>query len=149
LSLFPWAPFRSTKAAIKRHTLLDLRGAIPDIRFQLGRQTARRQRPEGVVARAGCHLHDGPHLRGRRAPVCQDDAGAFFVTRAKSSFTCRRVYSMPVDRNTGLICDQHIELTGFYSKQGYGGSLRGARYKDPKTGKSLVSLTNHFAENET
>ena len=70
-------------------------------------------------------------------------AGAFFVTRAKSNFKFKRVYSCPVDRATGLICDQHVELTGFYSKQGYPERLRRIRFKDPETGKTLVFLTNH------
>jgi hypothetical protein len=72
------------------------------------------------------------------------DIGAFFVTRVKSNFKCRRLYSMPVDRNTGLVCDQHVELTFFYSKQGYPEFLRRIRYNDAETGKRLTFLTNYF-----
>jgi len=71
-------------------------------------------------------------------------AGSFFVTRAKSNFKCKRIYSHPLDRSTGLICDQTVELRVFYSKQGYPARLRCIRYQDPETGKSLVFLTNHF-----
>ncbi|MGH8135832.1 MAG: IS4 family transposase, partial [Steroidobacteraceae bacterium] len=70
-------------------------------------------------------------------------AGSFFVTRARSNAKFRRVYSLPVDRTSGLICDQHVELTGFYSRQGYPERLRRIRFKDPDTGKTLIFLTNH------
>ena len=72
-------------------------------------------------------------------------AGGFFVTRAKRNLDARRVYSAPVDRDTGLICDQTIALNGFYAAKHYPGYLRRIRYRDPKTGKTLVFLTNQFA----
>ena len=72
-------------------------------------------------------------------------AGSFFVTRAKSNSKFRRLASRPVDRSTGLICDQSVELTVFYSHQGYPERLRRIRFKDPETAKTLVFLTNHFA----
>jgi hypothetical protein len=75
-----------------------------------------------------------------------DDAGAFFVTRAKSNLKARRRYSRPVDRSTGLICDQTIVLTGFYSRQGFQRPLRRIKFNDPQTGKRLVFLTNNFAQ---
>ena len=71
-------------------------------------------------------------------------AGAFFVTRAKSNLRCKRVYSSPVDRTTGLICDQQVRLTAFDSRRAYPERLRRIRFKDPDTGKTLVFLTNHF-----
>jgi IS4 transposase len=73
-----------------------------------------------------------------------DDAGSFFVTRAKSNMKARRRYSRPVDRSTGLICDQTIVLTGFYTRQGFDRPLRRIKFNDPETGKSLVFLTNNF-----
>jgi hypothetical protein len=144
LSLFPWAPFRSTKAAIKLHTLLDLRGAIPTFIFISDGKVHDVNVLDVLLPEPGAiYVMDRAYVDFERL-FAMDDAGAFFVTRAKSNFKCRRVYSMPVDRSTGLMCDQHIELTGFYSKQGYPGRLRRVRYKDPKTGKRLVFLTNHF-----
>src|SRR5450432_4440838 len=74
-----------------------------------------------------------------------DDAGCFFVTRAKSNMRATRRYSRPVDRTTGLICDQTIILIGFYSRQGFDRPLRRIKFNDPETGKSLVFLTNNFA----
>ena len=65
-----------------------------------------------------------------------DDAGAFFVTRAKSNLKARRRYSRPVDRSTGLICDQTIVLTGFYSRQGFQRPLRRIKFNDPQTASS-------------
>jgi Transposase DDE domain len=73
-----------------------------------------------------------------------DQAGAFFVIRAKSNLDARRVYSAPVNRNTGLICDQTIALNGFYASHDYPQHLRRIRFKDPESGKTLVFLTNHF-----
>jgi hypothetical protein len=68
---------------------------------------------------------------------------AFFVTRAKSNFNARRVYSLPVDKSTGVICDQRVALNGHYSGQDYCEQLRRIRFKDPETGKTLVFLTNN------
>ena len=74
-----------------------------------------------------------------------DQAGGFFVTRAKRNLDARRLYSAPVDRDTGLICDQVIVLNGFYAAKHYPGHLRRIRYRDPETGRNLVFLTNQFA----
>ena len=74
-----------------------------------------------------------------------DDAGNFFVTRAKSNLKARRRYSRSVDRSTGLVCDQTVLLTGFYSRQGFDRPLRRIKFNDPQTGKRLVFLTNNFA----
>ena len=74
-----------------------------------------------------------------------DQVGGFFVTRAKQNLDARRLYSAPVDRDTGLICDQTIALNGFYAAKHYPGQLRRIRYRDPETGKNLVFLTNQFA----
>jgi IS4 transposase len=75
-----------------------------------------------------------------------DDAGSFFVTRAKSNLKARRRYSRPVDRSSGLVCDQTVLLSGFYSRQGFCRPLRRIKYNDPQTGKRLVFLTNNFAQ---
>jgi DDE family transposase len=73
------------------------------------------------------------------------EAGSFFVTRGKSNLKIQRRYSHPVDRGTGLICDQTVVLTGFYSHKGFEAPLRRIRFKDPETAKTLVFLTNNFA----
>ena len=72
-------------------------------------------------------------------------AGAFFVTRAKSNIDAHRVYSAPTDRSTGIICDQTISLDGFYTRQDYPELLRRIRFKDPESGKTLVFITNNFS----
>jgi hypothetical protein len=144
LSLFPWAPFRDTKAAIKLHTLLDLRGAIPAFIFISDGKLHDVNVLDILAPEPGAfYVMDRGYVDFERLYVLHQ-AGAFFVTRAKSNLRCRRIYSSPVDRGTGLICDQQVELTGFCSQRGYPERLRRVRYKDPETGKSLVFLTNHF-----
>ncbi len=144
LSLFPWAPFRSTKAAIKLHTLLDLRGAIPTfIHISDGKMADVNVLDQLLIEPGAIYVMDRAYVDFARLHKLQR-AGGFFVTRAKSNLRCRRIYSMPVDRTTGLICDQHIELTGHYSKQGFPERLRRVKYIDPETDKRLVFLTNHF-----
>jgi hypothetical protein len=144
LSLFPWAPFRETKAAVKLHTLLDLRGAIPTfIHISDGKLHDVNVLDILVPEPGAFYVMDRGYLDFERLYVMHQ-AGAFFVTRAKSNLKCRRIYSHPVDRGTGLICDQTIELTVFYSQRGYPERLRRIRFKDPETGKTLVFLTNHF-----
>lgn len=144
LSMFPWAPFRETKAAIKLHTLLDLRGAIPAFIFISDGKLHDVNVLDILLPEHGAfYVMDRGYLDFDRLHTLHQ-AGAFFVTRAKSNFKFKRVYSSPVDRATGLICDQHVELTGFYSKQGYPVRLRRIRFKDPETDKTLVFLTNHL-----
>jgi IS4 transposase len=144
LSLFPWAPFRQTKAAIKLHTLLDLRGAIPAFIFISDGKLHDVNVLDVLLPEPGAfYVMDRGYLDFERLYVLHQ-AKAFFVTRAKANFRCKRLYSLPVDRATGLICDQVIELTVFFSKQGYSERLRRIRFKDPETGKTLVFLTNHF-----
>jgi len=144
LSLFPWAPFRETKAAIKLHTLLDLRGAIPAFIFMTDGKWHDVNVLDVLLPEPGAfYVMDRAYLDFHRLRTL-NDAGAFFVTRAKSNFRCKRIYSAPVDRTTGLICDQHIELTVFNSQRAYPERLRRIRFKDPETAKTLVFLTNHF-----
>jgi hypothetical protein len=144
LSLFPWAPFRDTKAAIKLHTLLDLRGAIPAFIFISDGKLHDVNVLDVLTPEPGAfYVMDRGYVDFERLYVLHQ-AGSFFVTRAKSNFKCKRIYSHPVDRSTGLICDQTIELTVFYSQRGYPERLRRIRYKDGETGKKLVFLTNHL-----
>ena len=147
LSVFPWAPFRSTKAAVKLHTLLDLRGSIPSFIFISDGKMHDVNILDQLVPEAGAfYVMDRGYLDFERLAHL-DDAGSFFVTRAKSNLKARRRYSRPVDRSTGLICDQTVLLTGFYSRQGFDRPLRRIKFNDPQTGKRLVFLTNNFALN--
>jgi hypothetical protein len=146
LSVFPWAPFRSTKAAVKLHTLLDLRGSIPSFIFISDGKMHDVNILDRLVPEAGAfYVMDRGYVDFQRLARL-DDAGSFFVTRAKSNLKARRRYSRPVDRSTGLVCDQTVFLTGFYSRQGFARPLRRIKYNDPATGKRLVFLTNNFAQ---
>ena len=143
LSLFPWAPFRTNKAAIKLHALLDLRGNIPAFIHITDGKTHEVKVLDALSFEAGAfYVMDRGYLDfGRLFTLHQ--SGAFFVTRAKRGMNAHRVYSMKVDRNTGIICDQRIALDGFYISQDYPEQLRRIRFKDPETGKTLVFLTNN------
>lgn len=144
LSLFAWAPFRSTKAAVKLHTLLDLRGNIPTfLHISHGKLHDVNILDQLIIEAGAFYVMDRGYLDFERLSRI-DQAGAFFVTRPRSRFRFQRRRSRSVDRTTGLICDQSIELTVFYSKQGYAKALRRIRFKDPESGKSLVFITNNF-----
>jgi hypothetical protein len=144
LSVFPWAPFRSTKAAIKLHTLLDLRGNIPSFIFISDGKLHEVNILDQLVPEPGAfYVMDRGYIDFERLSRF-DEAGSFFVTRAKSNLQVQRRYSHPVDRSTGLICDQTVVLTGFYSRKGFESPLRRIRFKDPESGKRLVFLTNNF-----
>jgi hypothetical protein len=144
LSVFPWAPFRSTKAAIKLHTLLDLRGSIPSfIHISDGKLHDVNVLDLLLPEPGAFYVMDRGYLDFERLHRLHT-AHSFFVTRAKSNLKAARRYSHPVDRTTGLICDQTVMLSGFYSQQGFPAPLRRVKFRDPKTGKRLVFLTNHF-----
>jgi hypothetical protein len=144
LSMFPWAPFRSTKAAVKLHTLLDLRGSIPTfIHISDGKLHDVNVLDLLIIEAGAFYIMDRGYLDFERF-YALDQAGGFFVTRAKRNLDARRLYSAPVDRSTGLISDQTIALNGFYAAKHYPGHLRRIRYRDPETGKTLVFLTNQF-----
>jgi len=145
LSVFPWAPFRSTKAAIKLHTLLDLRGNIPTFLHISDGKLHDVNVLDLLVPEPGAfYVMDRGYIDFERLHRLHE-TGSFFVTRAKSNLKAQRRYSHPVDRSTGLICDQTIVLTGFYSRQYFDTPLRRIKFKDPTTGKRLVFLTNNFA----
>jgi len=144
LSLFPWAPFRSTKAAVKMHTLLDLRGNIPSfIHVSNGKLHDVNVFDLMIPEPAAIYVMDRAYLDFERLCALHD-AGAFFVTRAKTNTNLRRIYSAPSDRAQGIICDQTVALSGFYSQKSYPHHLRRIRFKDPETGKTLIFLTNLF-----
>ena len=145
LSLFPWALFRTTKSAVKMHTLLDLRGNIPSFIHISDGKLGDVKALDILVLEAGAiYVMDRGYLDFARLYMMYQ-AQAFFVTRAKSNTQLQRVYSAAVDRSTGIICDQTITLTGTTSHKDYPEHLRRIRFKDPETGKTLVFLTNNFA----
>ena len=143
LTVFPWAPFRATKAAIKLHTLLDLRGNIPSFIHISDGKLHDVNILDQLLPEAGAYyVMDRGYLDFARLHRLHQ-AGSFFVTRAKSNLKAERRYSHPVDRSTGVICDQTIVLSGFYSHQGFPAPLRRIKFRDPNTRKHLVFLTNN------
>ena len=143
LSLFDWALFRYTKADIKLHTLLDLRGAIPAfIHISDGKLHDVNMLDILLVEAGSFYIMDRGYLDFVRL-YAMHQAGAFFVTRAKENMDARRVYSHPADRASGIICDQRVMLNGFYSAENYPDHLRRIRFHDPETGKTLLFLTNN------
>ena len=144
LSVFPWAPFRSTKAAIKLHTLLDLRGNIPSfIQISDGKWHEVNLLDELIAEPGAFYVMDRGYIDFERL-FRLSEAGSFFVTRAKSNLKVKRRYSHKVDKSTGLICDQTVVLTVFYSRKGFDAPLRRVKFKDPQSGKNLIFLTNNF-----
>lgn len=144
LALFDWAPFRSTKAAIKLHTLIDLHGSIPTfIHISDGKMHDVNALDLIAYERGAYYVFDRGYVDFARLHTLHR-AGSLFVTRAKRGMNARRLYSQPVDRTTGLICDQIIELEGYYSHQSYPEKLRRIRFKDSESGKTLVFLTNEM-----
>jgi hypothetical protein len=145
LSVFPWAHFRTAKAAVKMHTLLDLRGGIPSFIHISDGKVYDVHALDMLMPEAGAvYVMDRAYVDFTRLHALHQ-AGAFFVTRAKSNMDAHRVYSAPTDRATGLICDQTISLDGNFTSRHYPGHLRRIRFKDPETGKTLVFITNNFA----
>lgn len=144
LSVFPWAHFRTTKAAVKMHTLLDLRGSIPSFIHVSDGKLHDVHALDLLAPEPGAiYVMDRGYVDFARLYRLHL-AGAFFVTRAKSNLKAHRVYSAQTDRSTGILCDQTIALDGFYSKQDYPAHLRRVRFNDPETGKPLVFLTNQM-----
>ncbi len=145
MSLFPWALFRSTKSAVKVHTLLDLRGAIPAFIYVSDGKVHDTKVLDLLVFEPGAfYVMDRGYLDFQRLYRLHQ-AGAFFVTRAKSSLHARRVYSDATDRATGVIADQRVMLEGYYSAKDYPEHIRRIRFKDPATDKTLIFLTNNTA----
>ncbi len=145
LSVFPWAPFRTTKAAVKLHTLLDLRGNIPSfIHISDGKMHEVNILDQLQPEPGAFYIMDRGFLDFKRLAHFHV-AGSFFVIRGKSNLQVHRRYSHPVDRTTGLICDQTVLLAGFYAFKHFEAPLRRIRFKDPHTNKTLIFLSNNFA----
>jgi hypothetical protein len=144
LSVFPWARFRSTKAAVKLHTLLDLRGNIPSfIHISDGKLHDVHALDMLIPEPGAIYVMDRGYVDFARLYVLHQ-AGAFFVTRAKSNIDAHRVYSALADRKAGVICDQTIALDGYLTQLHYPTHLRRIRFKEPETGKTFVFLTNQM-----
>ena len=142
LSVFPWAHFRTTKSAVKMHTLLDLRGNIPTfIHISDGKMHDVNVLDLLLAEPGAIYVMDRGYVDFERL-FALHQAGAFFVTRAKSNMDWRRLSSAPSDRANGIICDQTISLAGVQTSQHYPEHLRRIRFKDAETGKTLIFITN-------
>jgi len=145
LSLFPWAKFRKRKAAVKLHTLLDLRGNIPSfIKITDGKWHDVNVLDELIPEPGSYYVMDRGYLDFERLHAFSD-CSAFFVIRAKKNLCYRRLYSAPVDKATGVRSDQTIVLTGVNTADRYPDKLRRIRYVDAETRKNLVFLSNDFS----
>jgi hypothetical protein len=144
LALFPWAHFRTAKAAVKLHTLIDLRGNIPTfIHISDGKLHDVNVLDVLPVEPGSIYVMDRGYVDFKRLYGITKSL-AFFVTRAKSPFKFERIYSHPIDKATGLICDQTIKLTVAATVKKYPDKLRRVKYRDPETDKIFVFLTNNF-----
>jgi len=144
LNLFPWAKFRKAKGAVKMHTLLDLRGSIPtfiEITDGLCHDVNILDILE--IEPGAIYVMDMGYIDYERLYNINRNQG-YFVTRAKSNMASKRLYSRPVDKTTGLRCDQSVRLTGFYSKKQYPELFRRVKYFDQESGKTYVFLSNNF-----
>ena len=145
LSVFPWALFRSTKSAVKLHTLLDLRGNIPTfIHVSDGKMHDVNVLDILVPEPGAFYIMDRGYVDFARLFLLHT-VGAFFIIRAKSNTRYQRRYSHPVDKSTGVRCDQTVVLTGAKGKKHYPQPLRRIKYYDENTRKTFNFLTNHFA----
>ncbi len=144
LTLFPWAEFRRTKSAIKLHTLLDLRGSIPTFVYISDGKEHEVTVLDDLPLEAGAiYVMDRGYLDYFRL-YRMTKAHAFFVIRAKKNMAFRRLYSAPINREAGLLCDQTIKLTGYYSARDYPEKLRRVKARDLETDKTIVILSNNF-----
>jgi len=144
LSVFPWAKFRTTKAGIKLHTLLDLRGNIPSFIDITDAKVHDVNILDKLIPETGSiYVMDRAYLDFERLYGMHQSL-AYFVIRKKTNARFRRLYSSKVDKSTGIKCDQIILLTGFYTKKAYPEKLRRVKYFDIETGKNLNFFTNQF-----
>lgn len=144
LSLFPWAKFRKHKAAVKVHTLMDLKGSIPTfIRITDGKVHDVNILDDLILEPGAIYIMDRGYLDFARLYTFTQNLSTF-ITRAKSNFDYRRLYYHKVDKATGLRCDQTIMLNGFYASQDYPAVLRRIGYFDIETNKKFIFLTNNF-----
>jgi hypothetical protein len=144
LSLFPWAQFRKTKAAVKLHTLLDLRGDIPTFIWITDGKVHDVNVLDHLIPEPGSiYVMDRAYLDFKRLYQL-DQCSAMFVTRSKVNTGIRRIYSQNIDKSTGIKCDQVVLPTGFYAKKDYPDKLRRVKYFDIEQGRTFNFLTNQF-----
>ena len=144
LSVFPWAKFRKSKGAVKLHTLLDLRGAIPTVVSITDGKVHELNILDRLIAEIGAiYIMDRGYLDFERLFML-NQTPAFFVIRSKANTRLRRLYSLPVDKSCGLRCDQIVIPANFYAQKAYPAKLRRIKYFDDQQKKNLVFLTNHF-----
>jgi len=144
LALFPWADFRKRKGAVKLHTLLDLHGNIPSVVIiTTGKVHDVNILDQLLIELGANYIMDRGYLDFARLYKIHRTS-AFFVTRTKTNFSRARLYSQPVDKSTGVQCDQIVVLKGYYAKKDYPEKLRRIRYFDSKNKKTFVFLTNNF-----
>jgi hypothetical protein len=144
LSLFPWARFAHNRAAVKLHALLDLHGNIPSFVHVSEALLHEVNILDALIAEPGAfYVLDRGYMDFARLYRFHQQ-GSFFVIRAKSPLRAKRRYSYPVDRSTGVMCDQSVVLTVYYSHKAYPEALRRIRIKDLQTDKSIVLLTNNW-----
>ena len=144
LSVFPWAKFRKSKGAVKLHTLLDLRGAIPTVVSITDGKVHELNILDRLIAEIGAiYIMDRGYLDFERLFIL-NQTPAFFIVRSKTNTRLRRLYSLPVDKSCGLRCDQIVIPENFYAKKAYPAKLRRIKYFDDQHKKNLVFLTNHF-----
>jgi len=144
LSVFPWAKFRKSKGAVKLHTLLDLRGAIPTVVSITDGKVHELNILDCLIAEIGAiYIMDRGYLDFERLFML-NQTPAFFVVRSKVNTRLRRLYSLPVDKSCGLRCDQIVIPANFYTQKAYPAKLRRIKYFDDQQKKNLVFLTNHF-----
>jgi hypothetical protein len=145
LALFPWAHFRRREGAVKLHTLLDLRGSIPTVIIVTTGKVHDVNVLDDLVFEAGAFsVMDRGHVDFARLHRIQE-CSAFFVTRAKSNFRFRRLYSRPVNKGAGILADQIVALVGHYAKKGYPDKLRRIKFHDEERDRVLVFFTNNLA----
>ncbi len=144
LTLFPWAPFQQSKAAVKLHTVLDLRGNIPAFIHVTGAHWHDSWVLDELVPKPGAfYVMDRGYIDFSRL-YAFNLTGAFFVVRARANFKFRRLYSHAIDKQTGLRCDQTIRTAGQQSTTDYPVKLRRIKYRDADTGRTFTFLTNNF-----
>lgn len=144
LSVFPWAHFRKNKGAVKLHTLLDLRGSIPSFIAITHGKVHEVNILDEIIPEAGAiYIMDRAYLDFKRLYTLHQNS-ATFIVREKSNACLRRIYSLPVDKSSGIRCDQVVAPTGFYSRKYYPEKLRRVKYFDKEQNKRLTFLTNQF-----
>lgn len=144
LLVFPWAHFRKTKGAIKLYTLLDLKGNIPSFIAITNAKVHEVNILDELIQEAGAiYIVDRGYLDFYRL-FSLHQCAAFFIVRAKANTNLRRIYSRPVDKSSGVRCDQIVAPKTFYSRKAYPEKLRRIKFYDTVTGRNLVFLTNQF-----